>query len=327
MNFLPQKTSVWQFKAYQAWVKTILITELVEENDTAAEIYSAIGLDTGKWERAKIKRYYCFESSKSNAIESKNKWLAKNEPFEADFITIDLNKDNIESFLQPIPNNNNNNNNNINNINNNNINNSSTNNSSTNNINNNNNNINIPKLPQFDVIACFDGLQNSFTDPTQAEQFIKNASSRLKVGGFFFGMMPDSSALWYKAQKETSSSGLPIIKSNLFNITFDSEIQSFFGCKYNLTIPTELNLSENLVHFPSFLNLCKKYNLTLVEATNLSEFYDENKKNYESKLKQSGVYINGIKKIEQNQLDLIGLYTTFIFVKELPQPKIIKIIN
>ncbi|KAN0024519.1 hypothetical protein ACTFIV_008927 [Dictyostelium citrinum] len=304
MNFLPQKTSVWQFKAYQAWVKTILITELVEENDTAAEIYSAIGLDTGKWERAKIKRYYCFEALKSNALESKNKWHAKNEPFEADFITIDLNKDNIESFLQPIPNN-------INN---------------TNNINNNNNTNNL-KLPLFDVVACFDGLQNSFTDPTQAEQFIKNASSRLKVGGFFFGMMPDSSALWYKAQKETTSSGLPIIKSNLFNITFDSEIQSFFGCKYNLTIPTELSLSENLVHFPSFLNICKKYNLTLVEATNLSEFYDENKKNYESKLKQSGVYINGIKKIEQNQLDLIGLYTTFIFVKELPEPKIIKMAN
>ncbi|KYQ93507.1 hypothetical protein DLAC_06204 [Tieghemostelium lacteum] len=280
------KTPIWQFKAYENWVKTILISELVETGNSLAEFYCGQGLDTGKWERSKIRKYYGFDHAKESLVESETKWLQRKQPYEAEFIEIDLTTDDINEKLRE------------------------------------------KETPQqtieFDSVACFEGLQHSFLNQDTANQFIENASNRLKVGGYFFGIMPDSSSIWYKSQKEAATgSGLPTVKSALFNIDFDSDIFDFFGCKYHLSLKDGNTYTENLIHFPSFINLCKNHNLILVEATNLAEFYEENKKNYESKLQQARVLV-GKGKIEPAQMDLISLYTTFIFVKEIIEPKLIK---
>jgi len=277
---MAQKTPIWQFKAYQNWVKTILISELVESNETVAELYCGPGLETGKWERSKIKKYYGFDHSQESLIEAESKWKQKSCPYAAEFIKLQLTTERIDLYI---------------------------------------NNSNISNT-LFDVVSCFDGMQNAFTDYDRANTFIKNASSKLKVGGFFFGIVPDSSSIWYKSQKVTS--GLPCVKSSLFSIEFDSEIFNFFGSKYNLSMKDGSKIQENLIHFPSFINLCKSHDLVLVEATNLNDFYEENKKNYESKLKQCGVLV-GKNKIDPAQMELISLYTTFIFVKEVKEPKAI----
>eukprot|EP01132_Coremiostelium_polycephalum_P001443 gene1443-1818_t len=203
---MAQKTPIWQFKAFQNWVKTIMISELVETGDTVSEFCCGTGLDTGKWERSKIHKYIGFDASQEDLNEAESKWKQKSCPYEAEFIRMN--------------------------------------------------------------IDCFDGMQYAFSDFERAKTFVKNVSSRLKFGGYFFGIIPDSSAIWYKSQKVTS--GMPSVKSTLFNIEFDSDIFGFYG----------------------------------LEATNLSEFYEENKKNYESKLKQSGV-TTGKNKIDTAQMELI----------------------
>ncbi|KAF2071649.1 hypothetical protein CYY_007042 [Polysphondylium violaceum] len=293
---MAQKTPIWQFKAYQNWVKTILISELVESNETVAEFCCGTGLETGKWERSKIKKYYGFDHSQESLAEAESKWKQKSCPYDAEFIKLQLTTERIEHFIN--------------------------NNSSHTSGSNTTKSITGGGSPDslFDVVSCFDGMQNAFIDYDHANTFIKNASSRLKVGGFFFGIIPDSSSIWYKSQKVTS--GLPCVKSSLFSIEFDSEIFNFFGCKYNLSMKDGSKIQENLIHFPSFINLCKSHDLVLVEATNLNDFYEENKKNYESKLKQCGVMV-GKNKIDPAQMELISLYTTFIFVKEVKEPKAI----
>jgi len=102
-------------------------------------------------------------------------------------------------------------------------------------------------------------------------------------------------------------------------VEFHDDKFEHFGSGYTMKIEGGQELKEFLVHFPSFIKLAGKVGLTMLEISNLLEFYDENKKNYGEQLKQLNV-LNKEQKIEGKQKDLIGLYTTFIFQKE---PKII----
>jgi len=52
----------------------------------------------------------------------------------------------------------------------------------------------------------------------------------------------------------------------------------------------------------------------MLEITNLTEFYEDHRKNYAELLKSLGV-LNKQGKIEPQQKDLIGLFTTFCFQK------------
>jgi hypothetical protein len=52
----------------------------------------------------------------------------------------------------------------------------------------------------------------------------------------------------------------------------------------------------------------------MLEATNLTEFYEDHRKNYADQLKSLGV-LNKQGKIEPQQKELIGLFTTFCFQK------------
>ena len=42
----------------------------------------------------------------------------------------------------------------------------------------------------FDVVSCQFALHYCFESHSQAKRFIKNAASKLKPGGFFFGCTP-----------------------------------------------------------------------------------------------------------------------------------------
>lgn len=82
------------------------------------------------------------------------------------------------------------------------------------------------------------------------------------------GIMPDSGAIWYRfpilyngrrakagpecryrAQKER----LPHIKGQLFSIEFRNDEFPTFGTRYRYRADDGQDLTENLVHFPSFI--------------------------------------------------------------------------
>lgn len=54
----------------------------------------------------------------------------------------------------------------------------------------------LPAGKSFDVVVCFDGMQNSFASEEKAEFFLRGIVSRLREGGYFLGALPDSSAIW-----------------------------------------------------------------------------------------------------------------------------------
>ena len=124
----------------------------------------------------------------------------------------------------------------------------------------------------FDTICCFNGMQYCFEDKEKAKLFLQNVVCRLKPGGYFFGLLPDSSAIWYKAQ-----SGKPAFKGELYSIDFANDEFKHFGTRYTFKMDGESEVQEFLVHFPTLINLADEAGLTMLEISNLNEFYEENK--------------------------------------------------
>jgi len=265
-----QKTPIWQVKAHEQWVKTVLISDIVEPNSTVAELCCGKGLDIGKWARAKILKFCGIDSNLLVLEEAKERWLQKKEPFPAQFLQLDLFTENSQKI--------------------------------------------IPKGELFDNVCCFNNLEYSFETKEKAQMFLENVASILKPGGYFFGILPDSSAIWYKAQKvilgKTDKS--LSIKGDLFTIQFLNEDFHHFGTSYTMKMEGSPEQQEYLVHFPSFVSVADSVGLTMLEITNLVEFYEDHRKNYSELLKALGV-LNKQGKIEPQQKDIIGLYTVFCF--------------
>lgn len=127
---------------------------------------------------------------------------------------------------------------------------------------------------QFDSVCCFNGISRSFEDSKKAKIFLMNVSDHLKTGGYFFGIVPDSSSIWSLAHK--SNDGLHV-KGELFTIDFFNEDFHHFGTKYVMTLGSTERLEEYLVHFPSFIKMAKDVDLVMLDITNLLEFYEEYK--------------------------------------------------
>eukprot|EP01114_Cavostelium_apophysatum_P003268 TRINITY_DN13069_c0_g1_i1.p1 TRINITY_DN13069_c0_g1~~TRINITY_DN13069_c0_g1_i1.p1 ORF type:complete len:311 (+),score=42.58 TRINITY_DN13069_c0_g1_i1:44-976(+) len=258
------KTPIWQVKAHEQWVKTVMLSEIVEAGDKVCELCCGKGLDLGKWLRAKVESWTGVDSSSADLKEAEERWTQKQQPFPAQFIQMNLFTENIDKYSDK----------------------------------------------QFDCICCFDGLQQSFASRDKARNFIKNVASKLKPGGFFFGLVPDSSAIWYKAQKLTSGR---VIKGELFRIELEEDTFTNYGTRY--TMHTEADVKEFMVHFPSLLKIANDFGLTMLEITNLLEFFEDNRKNYSDLLKGLNV-LNKQGKIEPGQKEVSSLYSTFVFQKQ-----------
>lgn len=262
------KTPIWQAKAFELFVKTVLITEIVESNQSVCEFYCNSGLDLGKLQRAKVGKYVAVDSSVDSLNEAQERWKSKNKPFPAEFIQADV----VSDALQP----------------------------------------KLSADEKFDHVICFNGLQKCFENVTKAKQMFENVTGLLKSGGFFFGIVPDSSAIWYKAHRNPSAK--PSVKGDLFSIEFQDETFAHFGSKYTLKLEGCEDIEEFLVHFPSLIRLAHEYQIEMVEIVNLLDFLEENAKKFSDVFKQ--LQVLGPKgKFEQIQKDVVGLYTCFVFQK------------
>uniref|UniRef100_A0A0E0K5Y7 mRNA (guanine-N(7))-methyltransferase n=1 Tax=Oryza punctata TaxID=4537 RepID=A0A0E0K5Y7_ORYPU len=165
-------------------------------------------------------------------------------------------------------------------------------------------------------ILCFESEEH-------AQKLLNNVSSLLKPGGYFVGIIPDSSTIWTKYQKNVEAShnkGLKTvpnsIRSENYVITFEIEEEKFpfFGKKYQLKFANESMLENHcLVHFPSFMRLAREAGLEYVEIQNLTEFYDDNRTQFAPLL---GGY--GASLVDPRGKLVARLYSTFVFQKPDP---------
>eukprot|EP01100_Stratorugosa_tubuloviscum_P000954 TRINITY_DN1211_c0_g2_i1.p1 TRINITY_DN1211_c0_g2~~TRINITY_DN1211_c0_g2_i1.p1 ORF type:complete len:294 (+),score=124.51 TRINITY_DN1211_c0_g2_i1:62-883(+) len=259
-----------QFQQFEHWVKTVLISQLVNKETKICELACGTGIDIGKWIRASISTYIAIDNDENLLTEAKDRWEKKQTNNNAHFLKISLFDNN---FIE---------------------------------------------LNDFekdcDSIAAFNGLAESFENEIKVKAFLENAARRLKKNGFFFGIVADSSSIWCKIQKDQKSLFPSIAKGEYYSIEFENKIESFFGVKYTLTIKDVQKKTEYLVHFPSLIRIAKLVGFEVLEISNFCEFYEENKWNYIDYLNALRV-LDKENEINPNQIEIIGLFTTFIFRK------------
>ncbi|XP_020527379.1 mRNA cap guanine-N7 methyltransferase 2 isoform X2 [Amborella trichopoda] len=139
-----------------------------------------------------------------------------------------------------------------------------------------------------DLVCCLQHLQLCFETEERAKSLLRNVSSILKPGGFFFGITPDSSTIWFP----------------------------LFGKKYQLKFAGDVSSETHcLVHFPSFIRLAREAGLEYVEIQNLTEFYDDNRAQFAGFLSSGGNLVDPRGRLLARSFDVLGLYTTFVFQK------------
>jgi len=79
----------WQSKAFEEWVKTLLMQDIVDSGISVLELYCGKGMDIGKWHRSQISSYVGLETNKNHLDASKQRWNEKGKPFEAEFMNLD----------------------------------------------------------------------------------------------------------------------------------------------------------------------------------------------------------------------------------------------
>lgn len=182
---------------------------------------------------------------------------------------------------------------------------------------------------QADIVCCMQNLQLCFETEEHAKRLLNNVSSLLKPGGYFLGIIPDSSTIWTKYQKNVEAShnkGLKTvpnsIRSENYTITFEIEEEKFpfFGKKYQLKFANEAMFENHcLVHFPSLMRLARGVGLEYVEIQNLTEFYDDNRTQFAPMLGNCGAsLVDPRGKLVARSYDILGLYSTFVFQKPDP---------
>jgi hypothetical protein len=284
-----QQTNVWQYKCFLEWVKTVLFAELLDDAARVALLGGASGADTGKLQRAHVDSVTVVDDAEPLAI-AQERWRSKGEPFKCVHVT---GAPHLAALWRT----------------------------------------RVPDVRQFDAVFAFDALDLVPTDESALDAWLAATAALLKPGGRLAGVCADSAQLWSRAQKaliaETTTAaggaGTGVLSSDLFDLSFALGLDTFprFGARYVLTLhegtairPDALPAAElhrSLVHFGSLIRLALSHGLHFVEATNFLDFYEEHKRTHHAALKQCGVLAGGKSKIEQ--ADLIGLFTTFVFVK------------
>ncbi|KAK1263339.1 mRNA cap guanine-N7 methyltransferase 2 [Acorus gramineus] len=184
-----------------------------------------------------------------------------------------------------------------------------------------------------DVVCCLQHLQLCFESEERVKSLLHNVSSLLRPGGYFFGIIPDSSTIWTKYQKNVEAShnragGMKpstvpnCIRSENYVITFETEEEKFplFGKRYQLKFTNDVTSEIHfLVHFPSLIRWARESGLEYVEIQNLTEFYDDNRAQFAGMLSRFGAnFVDPRGRLLPRSFDVLGLYSTFIFQKPDP---------
>ncbi|KAF9597052.1 hypothetical protein IFM89_015243 [Coptis chinensis] len=273
------------------FAKTALIKIFTSPYATVCDLYCGTGVDIDKYDEAQIGHYIGIDVSTSGIVEAREKWdESQRKSCTSYFCEVDPCMENLESLLED-------------------------------------------KGVPADIVCCLQHLQLCFGTEERARSFLNNVSAMLRPGGYFFGITPDSSTIWAKYQKnvEASHNRAGGMKSNLvpncirsesYMITFEVEEEKFplFGKKYQLKFANDVaSESHCLVHFPSLIRLAREAGLEFVEIQNLTEFYDDNRAQFSGMLLNANpVVVDPRGKLLPRSLDVLGLYTTFVFQKPDP---------
>lgn len=129
-------------------------------------------------------------------------------------------------------------------------------------------------IQKFDVISCQFAMHYFFKDADTLDNFIKNISSLLSIGGYFIGTFMDGYKIDEFLKKKTNNNVIFINKQYSELKQTGSEIKVHLcGTLYF----QEKSIStEYLILFDVFESICKKHGLVCINRTPFEEYYKYN---------------------------------------------------
>lgn len=181
----------------------------------------------------------------------------------------------------------------------------------------------IPPHVEFDIVSCQFSMHYAFDSERRVRRLLENVTDRLKPGGFFVGTTIDANVVIRKIRAITDME----ISSSVYRIRFDDRHadKKFrrdagpYGIRYNFTLDQSVeDCPEFLVHFPSFVEVAREFDLELVMLCNFHDFFTEFSSpqypTYRDKIFRMDV-LDEHGSISPDEWDAIYLYTAFAFKK------------
>ena len=193
----------------------------------------------------------------------------------------------------------------------------------------------INKNYYFDLVSCQFALHYHFQNEERLNAFLTNVSSRLCQGGYFIGTIIEDNVIVKRLRNRKNIIDNKYLKEKF---TFGNEYYSVkfsqkhfdvkngpFGIKYGFYLEDSIDnrdeegkikyVEEYLIVFNEFVELCKKYDLYLVEKENFTKFYSDYVKMEHFK-RLSEKMLKDLNNINiKQQWEIIQLYMVFAFRK------------
>lgn len=148
---------------------------------------------------------------------------------------------------------------------------------------------------KFDLVSCQFAFHYAFQSLSRAETFFQNASECLRPDGYFIGTIPNSNRIISRARKSEDRSFGNRVYDVKLNFDPNGPIP-LFGAEYKFHLEGVVDCPEYLVHFPTLVELAKKYDLELSMAMPFEEFIKDN-------LESQKFFINKMKCLEYYNTD------------------------
>ncbi len=192
----------------------------------------------------------------------------------------------------------------------------------------------IDKQFYFDLVSCQFALHYHFQCEERIRAFLKNVTSRLCDGGYFFGTIIDDNVIVKKLRNPNYNGniykdkkyyfGNEFYRINFKNSHFNKK-NGPYGIEYGFYLEDSIDkrdekgniesVGEYLIIFKEFIKLCQEFDLYLIENKNFTKFYKDNI-NIPTFKK---MFNNMVKDLDSStikeQWEIIHLYQIFIFRK------------
>lgn len=162
---------------------------------------------------------------------------------------------------------------------------------------------------RFDAVACLDAasgpLQRCFESERTAQLFHANVSALLAPGGVFFGVAVDAAEVWKRC------SGMPrgISQGKLCTLQATGDFGDF-GTRYDLDVAGDRSAGY-VAHIPAWMRAAGRAGLRAVEVANFLVGEADHRHAFSERHAAQN-----LGKLAPEQAEIVGLWTTFVFVKE-----------
>lgn len=169
-------------------------------------------------------------------------------------------------------------------------------------------------LDFFDVVSCQFAIHYSFETMERSREFVKNAASKLRPGGYFFGTTIDMKVLLERASMSEDGRRC---ENSQYKVVFDEfgAEGPQNGSRYVFSLVDAVtDVPEYLVDPNVLTALCEEEGLELVRMQNFYSMYNEEIQN--PRAMPNANIPSASSKFEPDTWETLGLYMAFVYRKK-----------